>query len=81
MLDTLLKLLSFEEFKETKRIDSMSGFKETADGYIYEIYGGGRIYCNWQKEYENYCERRQAYIPCQNEQFRCCCERRQTAFP
>lgn len=62
MLNTLLKLLSFEEFKETKRIDSMSGFKETADGYIYEIYGGGRIYCNWQKEYENYCERRQAYI-------------------
>ena len=62
MLDTLLKLLSFEEFKETKRIDCMSGFKETADGYIYEIYGGSRIYCNWQKEYENYCERRQAYI-------------------
>ena len=62
MLNTLLKLLSFEEFKETKRIDCMSGFKETADGYIYEIYGGVRIYCNWQKEYENYCERRQAYI-------------------
>lgn len=62
MLNTLLKLLSFEEFKETKRIDCMSNFKETADGYSYEIYGGGRIYCNWQKEYENYCERRQAYI-------------------
>ena len=62
MLNTLLKLLSFEEFKETKRIDCMSGFKETADGYSYEIYGGGRIYFNWQKEYENYCERRQAYI-------------------
>ena len=62
MLDTLLKLLNFEEFKETKRVDCMSGFKETADGYIYEIYGGCRIYCNWQKEYENYCERRQAYI-------------------
>ena len=40
----------------------MSGFKETADGYSYEIYGGGRIYCNWQKEYKNYCERRQTYI-------------------
>ena len=62
MLDTLLKLLSFEEFKDTKRIDCMSGFKETADGYSYEIYGGGRIYCNWQKEYKNYCERRQTYI-------------------
>ena len=62
MLDTLLKLLSFEEFKETKRIDCMSGFKESEDGYSYEIYGGGRIYCNWQKEYKNYCERRQTYI-------------------
>ena len=45
MLNTSLKLLSFEDFKETKRIDCMSGFKETADGYSYEIYGGGRIYC------------------------------------
>ena len=63
MLNTLIKLLSFEEFKESKKEDyCTSGFKETADGYSYMIYGGSRIYCNWQKEYENYCERRQAYI-------------------
>ena len=63
MLNTLLKLLSLEEFKESKKEDyCTSSFKETADGYSYMIYGGSRIYCNWQKEYENYCERRQAYI-------------------
>ena len=62
MLDTLLKLLSFEEFKEMKREYYISGFKETADGYSYEIYGGGRLCCNWQEEYECYCAQRQAYI-------------------
>ena len=63
MLDTLLKLLSFEEFKEAKRKSGICGFKETADGYSCTIfYGGGRLYCNWQKEYENYCKQRQAYI-------------------
>lgn len=46
MLDTLIKLLSFKEFKESKREDYISGFKETADGYSYEIYGGGRFRCN-----------------------------------
>ena len=52
MLNTLIKLLSFEEFKESKKEDyCTSGFKETADGYSYMIYGGSRIYCNWQKEY------------------------------
>lgn len=62
MLDTLLKLLSLEEFKESKRVGCIWGFKETADGFSYKIYGGGRLYCNWQEEYEFYCERRQAYI-------------------
>ena len=55
MLNTLIKLLSLEEFKESKKEDyCTSGFKETADG--------SRIYCNWQEEYENYCKQRQAYI-------------------
>lgn len=62
MLEKLIKLLSLEEFKETKRRDYIFGFKETADGYSYTIYGGGRLYCSWQEEYEDYCERRQAYI-------------------
>ena len=62
MLDTLLKLLSFEEFKEMKREYYISGFKETTDGYSYEIYGGRRLYCNWQEEYKCYCARRQTYI-------------------
>ena len=63
MLDTLIKLLSLEEFKESKKEDyCTSSFKETADGYSYMIYGGSRIYCNWQEEYENYCKKRQAYI-------------------
>ena len=54
MLNTLIKLLSLEEFKESKKEDyCTSGFKETADGYSYMIYGGSRIYCNWQKEYES----------------------------
>ena len=63
MLNTLIKLLSLEEFKESKKEDyCTSSFKETADGYSYMIYGGSRIYCNWQEEYENYCKQRQAYI-------------------
>ena len=63
MLNTLIKLLSLEEFKESKKEDyCTSSFKETADGYSYMIYGGSRIYCNWQEEYENYCKQRQVYI-------------------
>lgn len=62
MLDTLIKLLSFEEFKEMKREYDILDFKETTDGYIYEIYGGRRLYCNWQEEYKCYCARRQTYI-------------------
>ena len=63
MLNTLIKLLSLEEFKESKKEDyCTSSFKETADGYSYMTYGGSRIYCNWQEEYENYCKQRQAYI-------------------
>ena len=63
MLNTLIKLLSLEEFKESKKEDyCTSSFKETADGYSYMIYGGSRIYCNWQEEYENYCKQRQDYI-------------------
>lgn len=57
----MLKLLSFEEFKEMKR-KSYIGFKETANGYSHEIYGGGRIYHCWQEEYEIYCDLEQAYI-------------------
>lgn len=62
MLDTLIKLLSFKEFKEVKREGCISGFEEIADGYSYTIYGGGRFCCNWQEEYECYCARRQTYI-------------------
>lgn len=63
MLNTLLKLLSFEEFKEVKRKSCIFGFKETADGYSCTIsYGSGRLYCNWQEQYEFYCKQRQAYI-------------------
>ena len=57
----MLKLLSFEEFKEMKR-KSYIGFKETANGYSHEIYGGGRIYHCWQEEYKIYCDLEQAYI-------------------
>ena len=63
MLNTLIKLLSLEEFKESKKEDyCTSSFKETADGYSYMIYGSSRIYRNWREEYENYCKQRQAYI-------------------
>ena len=57
----MLKLLSFEEFKEMKR-KSYIGFKETANGYSHEIYGGGRIYHCWQEEYKIYCDLEQDYI-------------------
>ena len=57
----MLKLLSFEEFKEMKR-KSYIGFKETANGYSHEIYGGGRIYHCWQEEYKIYCDLEQDNI-------------------
>lgn len=56
MLNTLIKLLSLEEFKESKREDYyMSGFKETADGIIDSIWW----YINDEHNLQyvnNYCE-------------------------